>query len=135
MKNKQNIVGNGSYQTRSGKVRKYVCKTCKSHFSEGRYAIAYRLHTTDDKILTTVKKLLQGRTKTRIAHEMGVKGETIERWIRKAADNIDRIDRQIRKDPDVNPLLLPDFWISIRKKGYKGWKKKYKIACRTTNTN
>ena len=55
-----NIVGNGTYQTRSGTVRKYICRTCSKSFCSRSNTVFYDLRTKDKNVLIALKLVLKG---------------------------------------------------------------------------
>ena len=54
-KGKGNIVSNGTYPTQSGRVRQFVCRGCKTNFSDHAGTFFYDLRTPQEKVLLALK--------------------------------------------------------------------------------
>ena len=60
IKGQGNIIGNGTYPTRSGRIRKYICISCRTVFCERTNTVFYDLRTGEDTVLLALKMLLNG---------------------------------------------------------------------------
>ena len=55
-----NIVGNGTYHTKSGTVRKYICRRCSRSFCDRTNTVFFDLRTEDKTVLIALKLVLKG---------------------------------------------------------------------------
>ena len=67
-----NIIGNGTYATKSGRVRKYICRTCGRVFCDRSNTMFYDLRTSEDKVILALKLILKGMSQRSIAEVLEV---------------------------------------------------------------
>ncbi|MDP6627909.1 MAG: hypothetical protein QGG50_08405 [Methanopyri archaeon] len=122
-----NIVGNGTYRTKSGRVRKYICRTCDTSFCDRTRTAFFNLRTKDEKVLIALKLVLKGMGLRGIAEVLGVKLDTVRFWIARAAEHADEVNDVLMKDLKVSRVEMDELWTFVKKKRYPEWKLK-KIA-------
>lgn len=76
---KGNIVANGTYQARGGRVYKYICRTCSKSFTSASNTIFYDLRTDEETILIGLKMILKGMSLRGVADVLDVKLDTVRR--------------------------------------------------------
>jgi len=77
IKGEGNIIGNGTYPTKSGRIRKYICTTCGTVFCERTNTVFYDLRTEEDTILLALKLLLNGMSLRSIARILEISLDTV----------------------------------------------------------
>jgi transposase-like protein len=122
IKGQGNVTGNGTYDTKSGKVRKYICHTCGRVFCSRSNTAFYNLRTDEDKILIVLKLVLRGMSLRSISRIMGVKVDSINRWLSRAAEHSTEVNKVLLKDLDVSKLELDELWTFVNKKEYLEWR-------------
>ncbi|GAA5819742.1 MAG: IS1 family transposase partial [Methanobrevibacter sp. CfCl-M3] len=55
--NNGNIVGNGTYKTKNGKVYKFHCKTCEKSFTSNSNTILHDLRTNEEAMFLALKMI------------------------------------------------------------------------------
>ena len=76
MKGQGNIIGNGTYPTKSGRIRKYICAACRAVFCARTNTVFYDLRTEEQKILLALKLLLNGMSLRAIAEFLEISLDT-----------------------------------------------------------
>jgi Transposase and inactivated derivatives len=113
---KGNIIGNGTYKTKSGKVRKYICRCCGSVFNDRTNTAFFDLRTKDEKVLIALKMIIKGMSLRSVAEILGVKLDTVRRWLAKAAKHSDEVNCVLLKDLNVSKVELDELWTFVKKK-------------------
>jgi transposase-like protein len=92
----ESIIRHGFYKTRSGKRRRYRCRSCGKTFCSNTGTPYHRLQhrrTTFDEVATLS---VEGMNKSAIARVKQVAWNTVHRWLQKAAGSCRRFnDRRI----------------------------------------
>jgi transposase-like protein len=91
-----NIIGHGFYKTKWGRRHPYRCGTCGKTFCSNSgtpyYRLQHRRATFDEVAALSV----EGLNKSAIARVKGIGGNTVDRWLEKAAASCRRFkDRKI----------------------------------------
>ena len=80
-----NIIGNGTYATKSGRVRKYICRTCGRVFCDRNNTMFYDLRTSEDKVVLALKLILKGMSQRSIAEVLEVCPKSVSTWLSRAS--------------------------------------------------
>jgi transposase-like protein len=123
----ENIVANGTYQTKSGTVRKYICKECGTVFNDRTGTAIYDLRTNDETVMGALKLAVSGMSIRAISRNLKVNQETIRRWLERAADHSEDVETVLMRYVRISKVELDEMWTYIQKKDYRGW-----TASRTT---
>jgi len=124
--NKENIVGNGTYKTKNGKVHKFYCKTCKKTFTSNTNTILHDLKTDEAVVFTALKMIVSGTSLRKTAEILGVKLDTVRRWLKIAADHSEKVNKVLMKDLKVDKVELDELWTFVKKKRFRAWAAKRK---------
>ena len=116
-----NVVGNGTYQTKSGTVRKYICKTCSKNFCSRSNTVFHDLRTNEEKILIGLKMVIRGMSLRGITEVLDIKLDTIRGWLKRAAEHSEEINKVLMKDLKVN-MELDELWTFVQKKQFRKWR-------------
>ena len=122
-----NIAGNGTYQTRNGRVRKYVCRSCGTTFCGRRNTAFFNFKTKDEKVLLALKMILKGMSLRGTAEVLEVHLDTVRAWLRRAAEHSDEVNAVLLKELKVSQVELDELWTFVQKKQFREW-----AATRTT---
>jgi len=117
----ENIVANGTYETRSGTVRKYICKHCGTVFNDRTGTAVYDLRTDDEVIMDALKLAVSGMSIRAISRKLKVNQETIRRWLVRAADHSEDVETVLMRTVRVSKVELDEMWTYIQKKDYRAW--------------
>ena len=116
-----NIVGNGTYQTKSGAVRKYICRTCSKTFCDRSNTAFFDLRTDDKTVLMALKLVVKGMSLRGIADVLGVKLDTVRGWLQRAAEHSGEVNRVLMKELNVSKVELDELWTFVQKKQFRTW--------------
>ena len=119
---KGNIVGNGTYKTKSGKVRKYICRSCGTVFNDRTNTVFFDLRTKDEKVLIALKMILKGMSLRSVAEILGVKLDTVRGWLSRAANHSKEVNQVLMKDLNVSKVELDELWTFVKKKRFREWR-------------
>lgn len=119
-----NIVANGKYSTRSGVVRKYICRICGKVFNDRTGTVFFDLRTSDEKVLIALKLLVKGMSVRGIAEVLGSKPDTVLRWLGRAAKHSKQVNNWLLRDLKISKVELDELWSFVEKKQLRQWQKK-----------
>jgi len=115
-KGQGNIVANGSYRSKGGEeIRKFVCRICGRSFVSRSGTIFYDLRTGEEKVLLALKLLVKGMTLRGVADVLGVKLDTVSRWLRLAAEHSERVNEALLRELSVSQVELDALWTFVKK--------------------
>lgn len=114
--NRGNISSIATYQTKSGKRRIFHCSGCKTSFSQTRDTVFFDLKTPEDKVMMALKMILVQVSLSGISFVLGVKEETLLRWLERAFKKAEEINRALLKDVEVTEVQLDEMWSYVRRK-------------------
>ena len=119
---KENIIGNGTYKTKSGKVRKYICKSCGLVFNDRTNTAFFDLRTKDEKVLIALKMIIKGMSLRSVAEILSVKLDTVRGWLARAADHSEEVNKVLLVDLNVSKVELDELWTFVKKKQFREWR-------------
>ena len=119
----QSIVCNGTYPTRSGRVHKYVCRSCGAVFCGRQGTAFYDIRSPEDKVILALKLILQGLSLRAVSNVLGVKLDTVRQWLARSARHAEQVNEVLIKEIKVNRVELDELWSFVRKKNFRGWQK------------
>lgn len=114
--NKGNIVSNGTYKTKTGKVRKLICRKCGAVFNDRKDTIFYDLRTDEKTILLALKMLVKGMSLRGVSEALNVKLDTVRKWLQLAAQHSEKVNQILMKDIKVTRVELDELWTFVKKK-------------------
>jgi len=119
-----NIVGNGTYQTKSRRVRKYIYRTCNTVFSDRTNTAFYDIRTEEETMIDACKLLVKGISIRGVAEHHGIKPETVSGWLSRASDHCQAVNKLIIKDLDISKVEVDEFWTFVKKNQFQQWRSK-----------
>jgi transposase-like protein len=117
------IVSNGTYHTRSGRVRKLVCRACGAVFCERQGTAFYDIRSPEDRVILALKLILQGLSLRGVSNVLGVKLDTVRQWLTRSARHAEQVNDVLIKEIKVNRVELDELWSFVRKKNFRAWQK------------
>jgi transposase-like protein len=117
------IISNGTYPTRSGRVRKLVCRACGAVFCERQGTAFYDIRSPEDKVLLALKLILQGLSLRAVSNVLGVKLDTVRQWLTRSALHAEQVNDVLIKEIKINRVELDELWSFVRKKNFRAWQK------------
>lgn len=111
-----NIVGNGTYETKSGRVRKYICRTCGGIFCDRSNTMFYDLRTSEEKVVLALKLIVKGLSQRSTAEVLEVCPKSVSTWISRASDQSEAVTETQLKDLNVSRVEMDELWTFIGKK-------------------
>jgi transposase-like protein len=111
-----NVVGNGTYETKSGRVRKYICRTCGNIFCDRSNTMFYDLRTSEEKVILALKLILKGMSQRSTAEVLEVCPKSVSNWISRASDRSETVSKTHLKDLKVSKVELDELWTFTGKK-------------------
>jgi len=100
--NEGNVVGNGTYETSAGTVRKFICRECGQVFNS-RTGTAYEgLRSSQDKFDLVVKCLNEGMGVRATARTAGCSVNTVKKWTSRSGHQAKAVMERFEHD------LAPD---------------------------
>jgi len=118
---KGNVVGNGTYRTESGQVRKFLCRSCGRTFSERSNTAFFNLRSEDKKMLQALKMVLRGMSLRGTAEILEVHLDTVRAWLRRAAEHSEEVNKVLLKEMKVSKVELDELWTFVQKKHFREW--------------
>lgn len=122
--NSGNIIGNGTYQAKSRRIRKYICRECGSVFSDRNNTVFYDIRSEEGKVVDACRLLVKGLSIRSAADFLHVKEETVSGWLYRAAEHCQDVNDALVKDLNVSKLELDEFWTFVKKKQLHLWRSK-----------
>jgi len=116
-----NIIANGTYRTKSGPVRKYICKNCGIVFNDRTETATFDLRTSDGMFIRALKLAAGGMSIRAISRELKVNQETIRRWLERAADHPEDVEAVLMRRANITKMELDEMWAYVQKNDYRGW--------------
>ena len=116
---KGNIVGNGTYTTQNGIVHKYICRTCAKSFTSRSNTRLHDLRTDEETVFLALKMILKGMSLRGTAEVLGVKLDTVRRWLRIAAEHSEEVNKVLMKDIKVDKIELDELWTFVKKNSFE----------------
>ena len=120
-KGQGNIAGNGTYQTRNGRVRKYVCRSCGTTFCCRKNTAFFDFKTKDEKVLLALKMIIKGMSMRAVAEVLETKLDTVRKWVNRAAEHTEEVNTVLLKEMKVSKVELDELWTFVQKKQFREW--------------
>ena len=121
--NAGNIVSNGTYLTKSGRLHKYLCRACGAVFCERKNTAFYDIRSDEGKVILALKLILQGLSLRAVSNVLGVKLDTVRFWLTRSATHAEQVNEMLVKKIKVNKVELDELWSFVRKKNFRDWQK------------
>jgi transposase-like protein len=117
-----NVVGNGTYETKSGRVRKYICRTCGKIFCDRSNTMFYDLRTSEEKVVLALKLVLKGMSQRSTAEVLEICPKSVSTWLSRASDQSEAVTQTHLKDMKVSRVEMDELWTFAGKKEFQKMK-------------
>jgi len=117
-----NVVGNGTYETKSGRVRKYICRTCGKIFCDRSNTMFYDLRTSEEKVVLALRLIVKGMSQRSTAEVLEVCPKSVSTWISRASDQSEAVTEAQLKDLKVSRVEMDELWTFVGKKEFRKMK-------------
>lgn len=109
-----NVWRHGTYGSRGR--RRYACKVCGKTWSETRGTALYNLRTDMNTILRALAMLVERGSIRGTARAMGVKEDTVSRWLERASKHSEEVSRHLMGNLNLTQVQVDEIWSFIKKK-------------------
>lgn len=96
--------------------RRFRCKVCGKTFSETRGTAFYKLRTPRGKVLRALAMLVERGGVRAVSRAMGVKPETVSRWLRLAAHHAEEVSNHLIRDLHLTQCQVDELWTYVKKR-------------------
>ena len=118
---KGNVIGNGTYRTKSGPVRKFKCKDCGTSFCARKNTAFFDLRSNNEKMLLALKMIVKGMSLRATAQVLDVHLDTVRAWLQRAAKHCEQVNLVLIRDLHVSKVELDELWTFVNKKNFRQW--------------
>jgi len=119
-----NVVGNGTYHTRSsGKARLFLCRRCGKAFSSRTGTAFFGLRTPKRTVLLGLRLLAEGLGLRGSARVLEVKLDTVRRWLTVAAQHSEAVSRSLLRDLKCSQVQVDELWTFVKKNTAIPWER------------
>ena len=113
---KENIIGNGTYQIKNKRVRKYICRECGRVFNDRTNTFFSNFRKDEFIIQLALKMAIKGMSIQAIAEVLEVQPATVSNWLFRAAKQCDIINENLMKDLNLSKVEMDELWVIVEKK-------------------
>lgn len=113
---KGNVVGNGTYQIKGKRVRKYLCRECGRVFCDRTNTFFYDMRKEESIVLLALKMSIKGMSIEAIADVLEVKPVTVRNWLSRAAKQCEKVRQEKVKNLDIAKVEMDELWTVVKKK-------------------
>jgi transposase-like protein len=114
--NQGNVVGNGTYETKSVRVRKYICRACGKIFCDRSNTMFYDLKTSEDKVVLALRLIIKGLSQRSTAEVLEVCPKSVSIWLSRASNQSEAVSEAYLKDLKVSKVEMDELWTFAGKK-------------------
>ena len=102
--------------SRGEKVRKYICHHCGKVFNDYTGTFYSDLRKEEFVIDLALKMAMKGMSEEGIADVLGITPATVRRWLDRAAEGCDKVNKNLMKDLNVPKIEMDEIWVIVQKK-------------------
>jgi len=113
---KGNVIGNGTYQISSKRVRKYICRECGRVFNDRTSTFFSNVRKDEFIVQLALKMAIKGVSIEAIADILEVQPATVSNWLFRAAKQCDIVNEDLMKDLNISKIEMDELWVIVEKK-------------------
>ncbi len=113
---KGNVIGNGTYQISSKRVRKYICRECGRVFNDRTSTFFSNVRKDEFIVQLALKMAIKGVSIEVIADILEVQPATVSNWLFRAAKQCDIVNEDLMKDLNISKIEMDELWVIVEKK-------------------
>ena len=117
----RNIVGHGSFVTKSGRRRRYRCTVCGGTLSTNTGTAYSGLRCTRQEFDQVASLCVEGVSISATARVTGHSRNTIARWLTRASNAAERFNHRMLRDFDILELQADELCTFIGDKSSTRW--------------
>ena len=121
---KGNVIGNGTYQIKSKRVRKYICRECGRVFNDRTDTFFDNIRKDESTVKLALKMILKGMSIQAIADVLEVQPATVSRWLLRAARQCEQVNEDLMKNLNISRVEMDELWVIVEKKLHQEQKMK-----------
>ena len=114
-----NIIGNGTYQSRSTTIRRYICHSCGKAFCDSTNTVYYNLRKDESTIDLALSISLKGMSNESTAEVLKIQPATLKRWLALASKQCDKVNSTFMKNLNVSRIEMDELWVIVKKSSHK----------------
>ena len=123
---KGNIIGNGTYQIKNKRVRKYICHECGRVFNDRTNTFFDNVRKEESVVILALKMAIKGMSIQSIADVLEVQPATINNWLFRYAKQCEKVNEDLMKNLNISKVELDELWVIVEKKLQQEQKAKMK---------
>lgn len=112
----KNIIGNGTYQIKNRRVRKYICRECGRVFNDRTDTFFDNIRKDEDVVVSALKMVIKGMSIEAIADVLEIQSATVSNWLFRAAKQCEKVNDELMKDLNFSKVEMDELWVIIEKK-------------------
>jgi len=113
---KGNIIGNGTYQIKNKRVRKYICRECGRVFNDRTNTFFDNLRKDESLVKLALNMVIKGMSIQAIADLLEVQPDTISNWLSRCANQCEKVNEDLMKDLNISKVEMDELWVIVEKK-------------------
>ncbi len=113
---KENIIGNGTYQIKNKRVRKYICRECGRVFNDRTGTFFDNVRKEESVVKLALKMAIKGMSIQAISDVLEVQPATVSNWLFRAAKQCEKVNEDLMKDLNISKVEMDELWVIIEKK-------------------
>ena len=113
---KGNVVGNGTYQIKGKRIRKYLCRECGRVFCDRTNTFFYDMRKDESTVLLALKMSIKGMSIQAIADVLEVRTVTVRNWLARASQQCEKVHQEKMKNLDIAKIEMDELWTIVKKK-------------------
>jgi transposase-like protein len=110
--------GNIAFQWKYGKEKSqnlFRCNVCKKTFSERRGTPLFNLNTPEEKVIQTLKCVVEGNGIRGTGRIMGMGKDTVSKIVRLCGEHCEELHDYFLQNLHIDECQLDEFWSFIKK--------------------
>ena len=115
---KENIIGNGTYQIKNKRVRKYICRECGRVFNDRTGTFFDNVRKEESVVKLALKMAIKGKSMSiqAISDVLEVQPSTVSNWLFRCTKQCEKVNEDLMKDLNISKVEMDELWVIIEKK-------------------
>ena len=111
-----NIIGNGTYQIKNKRIRKYICRECGRVFNDRTDTFFDNVRKDEYVVKLALKMVIKGMSIQAIADVLEVQPATVSNWLFRAAKQCEKVNEDLMKELTISKVEMDELWVIVKKK-------------------
>ena len=113
---KGNIIGNGTYQIKNKRIRKYIYREYGRVFNDRTNTFFDNVRKDESLVILALKMAIKGMSIQSIAEVLEVQPATVSNWLFRAAKQCEKVNEYLMKDLNISKVEMDELWVIVEKK-------------------